>query len=147
MLAGQLALAGTSAGFVLVLDQVTKSAALRLGHQGPAQPIPFRLRVVRNPRGGIGRFTVPAPIAIACGTVVSIAALALIAMAGPLSRLTVLGLGVAIGGTAGNLADLLLRGHIVDFVSIGRWPVFNLADVALCIGAGLTVLGLWWPTK
>lgn len=57
--------------------------------------------------------------------------------------MTVVGLGVAVGGAAGNVADLLLRGYVVDFVSIGRWPVFNLADVALCVGVGLTVLGLW----
>jgi signal peptidase II len=52
-------------------------------------------------------------------------------------------LGVAVGGTAGNVTDLLLRGHVVDFVRIGRWPVFNLADVALCVGVGLAALGLW----
>jgi signal peptidase II len=38
--------------------------------------------------------------------------------------------------------DLLTRGHVIDFVSIGRWPTFNLADVALCCGLAMAAIGL-----
>jgi signal peptidase II len=54
------------------------------------------------------------------------------------------GIGAAIGGATGNMLDRVLRGAIVDFVAIGPWPVFNLADAALVAGTGLillTVLG------
>jgi len=61
------------------------------------------------------------------------------------------GLGMILGGAAGNLGDRLfrapgpLRGHVVDFLSLfapdgGVWPVFNLADSAICIGGALLVL-------
>jgi hypothetical protein len=43
-------------------------------------------------------------------------------------------LGVAFGGAAGNLADLLRRGRVVDYLEVGPWPAFNLADVAIVSG-------------
>jgi signal peptidase II len=49
-------------------------------------------------------------------------------------------LGAALGGAAGNLADRLRHGAVVDFIVIGRWPLFNLADVAIVMGVGLLVL-------
>jgi signal peptidase II len=38
-------------------------------------------------------------------------------------------------GASGNLADRVIHGAVVDFVALGRWPVFNLADVAIVAGA------------
>jgi signal peptidase II len=55
---------------------------------------------------------------------------------------TAAGLGATLGGAAGNLLDRLWRGAIVDFVSIGRWPLFNLADAAIVLGIGLLLLSL-----
>jgi signal peptidase II len=49
-------------------------------------------------------------------------------------------LGAALGGAAGNLLDLRWRGGVVDFIELGGWPVFNLADAAIVVGA---VTGLW----
>ena len=62
-----------------------------------------------------------------------------------------IGLGMVLGGALGNLIDRFfrspgpLRGHVVDFVSVGWWPVFNVADSAIVCGAillvGLTLFG------
>ncbi|NLV80515.1 MAG: signal peptidase II [Rhodococcus sp.] len=57
----------------------------------------------------------------------------------------VVGLGLVLGGAVGNLTDRLFRspgplqGHVVDFVSVGWWPVFNVADSAVVCGAILLV--------
>jgi len=51
-----------------------------------------------------------------------------------------IGMGAAIGGATGNVIDRVRRGAVVDFVAIGPWPVFNLADAALVAGAGLIAL-------
>ena len=45
-----------------------------------------------------------------------------------------LGLAAAFSGATGNLLDILRRRAIVDFVDLGWWPVFNLADVAIVAG-------------
>ena len=56
------------------------------------------------------------------------------------SHTAMLGLGAALGGAAGNLSDILRRRCVVDFIDLGWWPVFNLADVAIVCGL---VLALW----
>ena len=57
------------------------------------------------------------------------------------SRIAAIGVGVALGGAAGNLADVIRAGSVVDFIDLGWWPVFNVADVAII--AGLTLA--FWP--
>lgn len=47
------------------------------------------------------------------------------------------------GGALGNLTDRLARGYVVDFVHVHHWPVFNVADVCLVVGAGL----LWLASR
>ena len=55
-------------------------------------------------------------------------------------------LGLLLGGIAGNLTDRIvrepgpLRGHVVDLFMVPHWPVFNVADVCIDIGAGLILL-------
>ncbi|OEE85662.1 signal peptidase II [Enterovibrio norvegicus FF-162] len=51
---------------------------------------------------------------------------------------------LVIGGAIGNLFDRLVHGYVVDFLDFyignSHWPAFNLADAAICVGAGLIVL-------
>lgn len=46
-----------------------------------------------------------------------------------------------IAGAGGNLVDRVTRGFVVDFLRVPHWPVFNVADVAICVGYGLLLLG------
>ncbi|HUI49949.1 MAG TPA: signal peptidase II, partial [Acidimicrobiia bacterium] len=66
---------------------------------------------------------------------------------------TLVALVLVLGGALGNLADRLarspgfLRGHVVDFIAVGWWPVFNIADSCITIGAILLILRtLFAPT-
>ena len=45
----------------------------------------------------------------------------------------------ALAGAASNLYDRLRRGKTVDFLDLGWWPVFNLADVAITVGVGTAI--------
>ena len=53
-----------------------------------------------------------------------------------------LGVGAMVGGATGNLVDRIRRGAIVDFIAVGPWPLFNVADAAIVAGIGLVALSL-----
>ena len=58
----------------------------------------------------------------------------------------VLGVGLVGGGAIGNLIDRLRFGYVIDFISVGIWPNFNVADSAVSIGAVCLIWG-WIATS
>jgi len=65
-----------------------------------------------------------------------------------------LSIGLIVGGALGNLVDRLKDGAVVDFISVGWWPAFNVADSSISVGMVLLVLILllgerfgWIPTS
>jgi signal peptidase II len=54
-----------------------------------------------------------------------------------------LSLGLQLGGALGNLVDRITRGFVVDFIDIGFWPIFNLADLAIVLGVTILAYYLW----
>lgn len=54
-----------------------------------------------------------------------------------------LGISLIIGGAIGNLIDRIVRGFVVDYIAIGNFWKFNLADAAVSVGAVLTFILLW----
>jgi signal peptidase II len=50
------------------------------------------------------------------------------------TRFTGIASALVLGGAAGNLIDRVRFGHVVDFVELGRWPTFNVADAAITVG-------------
>ncbi len=54
---------------------------------------------------------------------------------------------LVIGGAIGNFVDRVARGYVVDFIHVRMWPVFNVADVAICVGAALVGLVLMRARK
>jgi len=51
-------------------------------------------------------------------------------------------LGLLIGGSLSNLVDRIRLGHVTDFLDVGWWPAFNLADSFICIGVAILVAAL-----
>ncbi len=54
---------------------------------------------------------------------------------GELDRWYVLGFALILGGAIGNLMDRVMFGHVIDFIDLRIWPVFNVADSAITVGA------------
>jgi signal peptidase II len=84
---------------------------------------------------GLGPLVVVAPLLV----VVIMAALYLRSAAPPTWQS--FGVGLMAGGALGNLADRMRLGYVVDFVAVGRWPNFNVADSAVTVGAVILVAG------
>jgi signal peptidase II len=52
-------------------------------------------------------------------------------------------LSLQFGGAVGNLIDRFTIGHVTDFISIGNFAVFNIADASVSVGVLIMILGLW----
>ncbi len=52
------------------------------------------------------------------------------------------GVGLMLGGALGNVVERLRFGYVLDYFDLHAWPVFNLADTAIVVGAGLLLLAL-----
>ncbi|MFC9790024.1 signal peptidase II [Rhodococcus sp. NPDC127528] len=132
---------------VLGLDLVTKIAVVRFVE--PGKPIRIvgdvvTLNLIRNPGAAFSMATGMTWLLtlVAIGVVIGVIKIGRTLR----SPWWALGLGLVLGGALGNLIDRIFRapgplqGHVVDFVSVGWWPVFNVADSAIVCGAVLLVV-------
>jgi len=140
------------AAMTLVLDLATKRWAEAL--QAPRAAIDgvARFTLAHNPYGA-GSFmrSVPENIRMPVLLGASVFALAVLAALYARTQSIVGRLGVALiaGGALGNLADRVRLGYVVDFIDVSatfrgaehHWPTFNVADVAICTGMALLLLG------
>ena len=58
-----------------------------------------------------------------------------------------LAMSMQLGGAIGNLIDRLTIGHVTDFLSVGTFPVFNIADASISVGCVVLLLGVWWQER
>jgi len=137
---------------VVLLDRWTKhTVAQRISLYSHIQVIPgfFRLTHTENTGAAFSLFAdSPAPWKTAL--LIGFSAIALVVVSILLWKnnhthlATGIGLSLILGGALGNLWDRLARGRVVDFLLFYfrryQWPVFNLADSAIVVGAGLLVL-------
>jgi signal peptidase II len=55
--------------------------------------------------------------------------------------------GMQFGGAIGNIIDRVRIGHVTDFIDVGPWPIFNIADSSIVIGIGLMIFYFWFLDK
>ncbi len=139
-----------AAAAVVTADQLTKSWALH--HTAVPRhvvgPVWLELTFNEGVAFGLGRGITPLIETVVVALVVALVIGARRAARGG-SRLEVLALGLLLGGAVSNLGDRLLRhlpghpGAVVDWIEVARfgrheyWPVFNLADASIVVGAAL----------
>jgi signal peptidase II len=131
---------------IVAVDQLTKAWAVAALSDGPVHVIgdTVEFELTRNGGGAFSRFQGMTPV-LAVGAIVVTFVLFRV-----LRRMTdsvlVIALTLVLGGALGNLVDRFvrapgfLRGHVIDFVSVGWWPVFNVADSCVTIGAVLLIV-------
>jgi signal peptidase II len=120
-----------------MLDRLAKVAALRslaAGQSAGALRLVENERPLLSPSIGRARLVALWALAVAC------AAIAVQSLPASGSRgLVALGLAISLAGAAGNLIDRVRRGAVIDFIAFPWWPAFNLADVAIVLGALLAL--------
>jgi signal peptidase II len=131
------------AGTAYALDRVTKILAEQLleGRE-PVGVISgvLQLRFTTDPGGAFGLFGGMGWLFVLISILVIL--VVLVASRNLASTVSSVGLGLILGGAVGNLTDRFIRGpgfsgEVVDFIDFHVWPVFNLADSAIVIGAAI----------
>lgn len=134
------------AAVVLLVDQVTKSWAVSTLSDGHVIHVVWTLQFNLAFNNGMafsqGKGFGPLIAIVATLVIVWL----LISLRTESSRMSAIGMGLLIGGAAGNLTDRLfrgdawLRGGVVDFIDFQWFPIFNVADIGVNVGAGLLIL-------
>jgi len=134
---------------VIGVDQLSKylvRANMELGQSIPSEGL-VRLTYTTNTGGAFGLFA-NQTFLLALAAVVAITVLVLYLRYLPRgSTLLKVGLGLDLGGAIGNLIDRVRLGKVTDFIDIGAWPVFNLADSAIVVGTFLIAYYLLFVAK
>ena len=130
---------------VIALDQLLKIAVIKslfLGESIPLIKDIFHLTLVQNKGAAFGilkneTFLFAALSIIAISAIIY--SLPRLAKHAVLSRTA---LALILGGAVGNLLDRIRLGYVIDFLDFRIWPVFNIADSAITIGAILFTIEL-----
>ena len=129
------------------VDVTTKVLAVeRLSGQGTVEVFGswFGLHLTRNPGAAFSTGTSYTALLSLLSVVAVLVVLHVSRRLG--NGLWAVGLGSLLAGVSGNLTDRILRepgpfrGHVVDFLQLPNWPVFNVADICINVAAGVIIL-------
>ena len=135
---------------VIALDQLTKAvirSSLARGESWPGPDWPVKVRYVTNTGAAFGILQDQTVFLIVTG-LIGLAAIYLYYRYPPFEHPIVpIAIGMMLGGACGNLIDRIRLGRVTDFVEVGPWPAFNVADSSISI-AIVVILGGYiflWP--
>lgn len=134
---------------IIALDQLTKAWAVAALSETPTSIVgtTIELRLSRNPGGAFSMFQGFTPVLAVLAVLVAVVLVRVLHRTR--DRVILVALALVLAGAVGNLLDRLfrapgfLRGAVIDFIGIGQFPTFNVADSAITIGAVLLVLWGW----
>ena len=127
---------------VILADRLTKMLVMNRMQEGMSIPVVqgfFNFTYVLNPGAAFGMlpnnrvFFIALTVAV---LVIAFVARKQIAKEGPWFTY---GMSLFLGGAIGNLLDRIKTGLVVDFFDFIVWPVFNVADIAICVGVGMII--------
>ena len=131
--------------FVVIVDRLTKYILFRNLSEGESvRVVPglFHITLVLNSGAAFGLFKGRSVFF----TISSVLIIAFICFyiwhGGCKDLLTLTALGLILGGAVGNLIDRVVFGYVIDFLDFRIWPVFNIADASITIGAFILAIRL-----
>jgi len=134
---------------IFTLDRITKMLVVQnLDLYDSWAPIPVLERLLRithitNSGAAFGLFENGGNIFMVVAILVALAIVYYVSTYPSLPGLVQFSLGLQLGGALGNMWDRIEFGSVVDFVDIGFWPIFNVADSSIVIGVLILAFWLW----
>ena len=141
-------------GLIIILDQVTKSLVranieLWTGVWAPWDWIIPYARIIHVPNTGVafGMFQGKGIIFTILASLVALVIIYYYPQVPESDWSLRLAMDLQLGGAVGNLIDRLTIGHVTDFISVGNFAVFNIADASISVGVAVLILGVWLQEK
>lgn len=140
---------GLMAGVIVALDQWTKSLVeANIPFGGFWSPWPWLTHYARivhwkNTGAAFGILQDFGGVFTILAIIVSIAILYYFPQVPRQDRIMRLAMGLQLGGALGNLVDRLTQGYVTDFISLGNFAVFNIADASISSGVAVLIIGIW----
>ncbi len=137
------------AGTIVFLDQLTKNAVRQSLNYGESwMPLEWlapyaRILHIQNTGAAFGMFKDGSLIFTGLAILVTIFIIYYYPQVPKEEWPLRLAMGMQMGGALGNLIDRLRLGHVTDFISVGNFPIFNIADSSISVGAVVLILGIW----
>lgn len=134
------------AGSVLLLDQFVKSVIQQKMQEGlsiPVLPGIFHITYILNPGAAFGLFEEQQWLFILVAVLLVLGVAVLFRQLLQQPPVMRFGAALLVGGALGNLMDRIRLGKVVDFLDFRIWPIFNVADIAICVGVGLILLAMF----
>lgn len=141
------------AGLIVVIDQVTKWLVVtNIPYGGIWSPWDWLTPIARivhwsNTGVAFGMLQGMNPVFIGLAIVVSGMIVYYYQKLEKQDGLLKLALMLELGGAIGNLVDRIRFGHVIDFVSVGNFPVWNVADACITVGVIILLFGVWMQEK
>lgn len=136
------------AAAIIVLDQITKALVRQNLAMGESwAPIPaigdfLRFLYWQNRGAAFGTLQNAGPILTIVRIAIALFIIVFYQKAEIKDTLMKVALSLMLGGAIGNLVDQFTLGFVTDFVAMGRFPIYNVADSAVTIGVGLMLLDM-----
>lgn len=140
-------------GAVIALDQLTKALVrTNLGFEQIWSPWPWLMPYARivhwnNTGAAFGMLQGFGDVFMILAIIVALAILYYFPQVPKEDWPLRIAMGLQLGGAIGNLIDRLTIGRVTDFISVGTFPVFNIADASISIGVAILIIGVWWKDR
>ena len=128
---------------LVVIDQIIKFAVYDyLRPQGSKMLVPgfIQLRYLENDGAMMGMMSGKTPLMTALAIVCMVAVLFVIYSGWLTSKIDYASIVLIAAGGFGNIIDRVSLKYVVDFLDFRVWPVFNIADICVCVGCGLLII-------
>lgn len=127
---------------VVVLDRITKLVVVKTMTENMSIPIIkdiLHLTYILNPGAAFGMLEYSRVFFISLTMVILACAVIFRKKIQQETPMIKFGGALFLGGAIGNLVDRIKTGLVIDFIDFRVWPIFNVADIAICVGVGLIV--------
>ena len=134
---------------IVLLDQSLKRLMVEwIGPQAASHRVELlgslvAFEYLENRGAAFGMFQQGTSLLTAISLVIVVVAVVFMVRAAATDFLLALCIALIVGGAVGNAIDRIIRGYVVDYIAIGNFWKFNLADAAVTVGAILTFITLW----